>query len=601
MLLLASFALTGRSYADDATPPLPTETLAVPTLEWLGTEPPATEPPSAPPTDTALPPSTETATVPIESPSPAQVPTEVPTQLAPSATPVPRSYPSTPLPGLVPSTIEPVPTEPGAGPGDGDPAATPTGEPALYTATLTGTPTPSQTSTATGTATITSTPTMTPTATPDWLPPGPECKPVPGEVIVQLPVPYVHQVLDIGGADGNWACGPTSLVMVLAYYGKLDVWSDYMAQQGTVTTTATILPTVTRIPGSSSQVTPARVTGTRVATPGTIVGGRNFAPYVTSEYSNNGYTYDALARDPQGDPVAGLYGAICATGFADWTRMATVLRQHGLQSRYIGANWDAVAGALDRGHPVVLGNDLTASGHVLVATGYTRNGHLLVNDPYGNRFAPGYGSTNGQGLLYPWDCARVRTALEVIGEYPPPPRASATGTQTATTTAVPPAPQPPTPDPASQAEQAPLRDSAAPRQPTSQSVRHEDTGSDSFGGTASGTTSSRQSHSAAKTTIPASGDTRLGGNSQATEQETNAIHSAVGNADAQTSTWLLSFEWGLLSTLCAVLALVGAVSCRRFWFPTVIYVTAPDTPTPAEPVHDPAEVPGTGEASGRQD
>ena len=44
-----------------------------------------------------------------------------------------------------------------------------------------------------------------------------------------------------------------------------------------------------------------------------------------------------------------------------------------------------------------------------------------MNDPYGNRFEPGYGTNNGQGILYEWKRATARRALEVIGVYPPPP------------------------------------------------------------------------------------------------------------------------------------------------------------------------------------
>lgn len=111
--------------------------------------------------------------------------------------------------------------------------------------------------------------------------------------------------------------------------------------------------------------------------------------------------------------------------------MSLVLERHGLSSRHISATWEGVVAALQRGSPVILGNDLTSVGHIIVATGYTANGHLIVNDPYGNRFVPGYGGTHGGGLFYPWECARVRNALEVIGPYPPPSRTPAPLTGTA--------------------------------------------------------------------------------------------------------------------------------------------------------------------------
>ena len=97
--------------------------------------------------------------------------------------------------------------------------------------------------------------------------------------------------------------------------------------------------------------------------------------------------------------------------------------------------------ALKRGHPVLLGNDLTPAGHILVATGYAANNQLIVNDPYGNRFSPGYGGTEGEGLFYPFNCSRVRVALEIIGAYPPPtltPTVSPTSTSTPPASATPP-------------------------------------------------------------------------------------------------------------------------------------------------------------------
>jgi hypothetical protein len=99
-----------------------------------------------------------------------------------------------------------------------------------------------------------------------------------------------------------------------------------------------------------------------------------------------------------------------------------------------------VVAALKRSHPVLIGNGLTEEGHILVAVGYTNNGELIVNDPYGNRFAAGYGANNGDGLFYLYSCMRVKNALEVIGTYPPPtwtPTITPTATVTATVTATP--------------------------------------------------------------------------------------------------------------------------------------------------------------------
>ena len=238
---------------------------------------------------------------------------------------------------------------------------------------------------------------------------------------MKLDVPYIQQVNDIGGVDGNWACGPSSVAMVLAYYGKLDPWQNYVAAQ------PTRLPELPKARPADQ----ARLAKSPALTPSPqkIVSKSSFAPYVTNEYSNNGHTYSAMALDPRGNRVAGLYGTICPSGLADWSRIAAVIQWHGLSSRQISTGWDSIVAALKRGHPVIVGNSLTSVGHILVVVGYTNNGHLIVNDPYGDRFSPGYGSASGKGLFYRWSCLTARNALEVIGTYQPPKTPTPTRTQ----------------------------------------------------------------------------------------------------------------------------------------------------------------------------
>jgi len=251
---------------------------------------------------------------------------------------------------------------------------------------------------------------------------------------VKLDVPYIHQVNDVDGADGNWACGPASVLMVLAYYGKLEPWPEYVAKQPA--------------PAPKAGAWPAQAPSSRGTDSGNDEMKINYAPYLTNAYTNNGHTYSATAPDPRGNRVAGLYGTIAPTGLADWGRIKQVLVWHGLQTQYVQPTWNGVVAALKRGHPVLLGNDLTAAGHIMVAVGYTANNQIIVNDPYGNRFKAGYGANDGESVYYPWSCARVRNALEVVGVYTP-----------RTPTAVPTTPPPPadTPQPP-----APPSDSAGP-------------------------------------------------------------------------------------------------------------------------------------------
>ena len=218
-----------------------------------------------------------------------------------------------------------------------------------------------------------------------------------GPPVVKLPVPYIQQVKDLAdNGDGNWACGPTSVAMSLAYYGKLEPWGD-MAQAERVA--ASVPNTGTT---STLALTPVAPSPTRTPTPARPLTGTDFAPYVTNKYTAFGHTYDSVARDPKGNLLAGLYGTICPTGLASWQEMVAVLNWHGLDTQYVSVTWDGVVGALKRGHPVLLGNMLTSQGHIIVVTGYTSDGNLIVNDPYGDRFSPGYGSNDGQGLAYQW-------------------------------------------------------------------------------------------------------------------------------------------------------------------------------------------------------
>jgi hypothetical protein len=221
-----------------------------------------------------------------------------------------------------------------------------------------------------------------------------------GEPATRLAVPYIHQVNDTSAyGNGHWACGPTSVVMTLAYYGKLLPWGQYMAE--------------VKADETGDQPPPRSASRS--------LNGKDYAPYVANAFVQNGRSFTASALDAGGRPMSGLYGTICPTGFASWQMMQSTLSSFGLSSTYLPVTFDGVVGALKRGHPVILGNELTSAGHILVVIGYTEDGSLLVHDPYGNRFEPGYGGNYGGGVLYQWKRATARRALEVVGVYPPPP------------------------------------------------------------------------------------------------------------------------------------------------------------------------------------
>lgn len=379
-----SFVTPSPAFADDPVVE-PTPTAIV--VEW-----PTIAPPTAVAEEPTVAPGVEEPTSTVALPD---TPTPTPTLV-----PIQTELPALPVAPVVPAA----PVEPTSLPSNQWGAIVTVIVPATGTATPTPIP-PTETSTLVPTETITGTP------TPSWYPPGPECSVKPGKVVMQLDVPFIHQVNDITGADGNWACGPTSVAMILAYYGKLDPWPTEKSAHDTSPGTQTLAST-----------TPT---------------GSQYAPYVTEVFTTSAHIYSALASDPQGHPVAGLYGAICPTGLADWGLVNRVLEWNGLSTQHVALSFEGVKAALKRGHPVLIGNNLTAAGHVLVAIGYTANNQVIVNDPYGNRFSSGYGATNGQHLYYAWDCMRATNALEVIGVYPPPPTITPTPGPTDTATITP--------------------------------------------------------------------------------------------------------------------------------------------------------------------
>src|SRR5207253_10871108 len=181
-----------------------------------------------------------------------------------------------------------------------------------------------------------------------------------GRAVVRLSVPYIHQVKDLADSgNGNWACGPTSTAMALAYFGKLVPWRDQVDAArlaAPVTNTASL-------PAHTPAITPS-------PTPLKPVTGADFAPYITTKYTAFGHTYSAVARDPSGNMLAGLYGTITPSGLANWQAISDVLSWHGLSSQYVSVSWDGIVAALRRGHPVLLGNMLTPEGHILLVVGY---------------------------------------------------------------------------------------------------------------------------------------------------------------------------------------------------------------------------------------
>src|SRR6185295_3500983 len=97
--------------------------------------------------------------------------------------------------------------------------------------------------------------------------------------------PYINQVWDTANSvNGNWACGPTSVAMVLSYYGRLDPWP--------------LEAKSVKAYGKANSASPP-------AHPG-----RDYAQYITAPFTYKGRDFTRATKDPAGHKVAGLYGSI---------------------------------------------------------------------------------------------------------------------------------------------------------------------------------------------------------------------------------------------------------------------------------------------------
>lgn len=180
---------------------------------------------------------------------------------------------------------------------------------------------------------------------------------------------YVHQLLDVPDwFDGDWACGPTSCVMLAAHFGKLARWPVEVSRGG------------------------------RRTSP--------FGAYIPGLWRLENQRFSDEQLDPKGNRARGAYGYICPPGTAyvaaDWGRMEAFLRLSGLQLQpnladASGLDWDVVWARLveqvDRGHACLLSVTLRHPNgrtieHIFVATGYVvytdGSRAMIVKDPYGN-------------------------------------------------------------------------------------------------------------------------------------------------------------------------------------------------------------------------
>jgi hypothetical protein len=200
---------------------------------------------------------------------------------------------------------------------------------------------------------------------------------------VLSPAPYVSQRYDVGNAfDGDWACGPTSALMSLAYYK--------------------LLP-----PRPLQSNKPWNHTNS--------YGWYDFNNYTSA----TGHHFDRVEPDPNKKPFMGAWGSCTDGGGAVADQMQSYINNHGtVKAVFFSAiQFSDVKAAIDKGHVVVLDTLLSSVGHLVLARGYSSTGNVIVNDPWGNKNQANWGmAPNGEEVEYtPEDLALgKRWALEVM-------------------------------------------------------------------------------------------------------------------------------------------------------------------------------------------
>ena len=178
-------------------------------------------------------------------------------------------------------------------------------------------------------------------------------------------VPYVNQVWDTPygfGSLGSDACGPTSAIMVIAYYDLLPPWNNQLA-----------VPTKHVSAWGNYVLEPYHFHGVYFQTGNSGAGG------------GYGYMWND-GNDPHGMMVS-YYG------------------YHGLVASELDApSLDTVMSEVKAGYPYTLCNELTSVGHIIVINGVgDKEGTLIVNDPYGNKNSTsGWPNYYGKDVQYDW-------------------------------------------------------------------------------------------------------------------------------------------------------------------------------------------------------
>lgn len=188
---------------------------------------------------------------------------------------------------------------------------------------------------------------------------------------VYFEMPYTNQVYDTPDwYNGHSACGPTSSIMVIAYYGILPAWTVWCSAS--------------------------------VSSPGHYSA---YGNYVCEKYRFKERDYTISANDPNGKPSWGGYGYMWGSG-SPYSRMSGYYASHGISASRSDSSasiFSLITNEVTNGYPYTLCNGLTDAGHIIVVNGIGSEAHtFLVNDPYGNKNTGKYPSVNGKGVPYDW-------------------------------------------------------------------------------------------------------------------------------------------------------------------------------------------------------
>ncbi|MCK9211570.1 MAG: T9SS type A sorting domain-containing protein [Ignavibacteriaceae bacterium] len=181
-----------------------------------------------------------------------------------------------------------------------------------------------------------------------------------------LDIPYINQVYDTPDYyNGSAACGPTSAMMIVAYYKILPVWNITASWP-------------------YSHTSP-------------------YGRYICDAYHFRQISYLMTANDPNGKPFQGAYGFMWS-GTSPYSSMVGFYNNHGITAvRADTPSYQTTLDEINAGRPYTVCNGLTTAGHIIVAHGTATQSHTLIfNDPYGNKNSPGYPNYLGKNAKYDW-------------------------------------------------------------------------------------------------------------------------------------------------------------------------------------------------------